>query len=160
VRTQLIGRKRTSTALGLFLAVTVAGGAFAYWTIGGSGSGTATAGNVNPVTVNQLSTPSGMYPGGPTQALSGDFDNPNASEVFVHSVTAVVSAVTSAGDTNKPACDVSDFAIGGSALVDAEIASGNGVGAWSGLTVRMLDNGANQDNCKDATVTITYTANP
>ena len=40
------------------------------------------------------------------------------------------------------------------------VPSGTAVGSWSGLTVRMLDNGLNQDNCKGVTITIDYTANP
>ncbi len=160
MRSQFIGRKRTSAALGILLSLAVAGGAFAYWTISGSGTGSASAGTVSAVTVNQLSTVNGLYPGGPAQDLDGDFNNPNASEVWVSSVTATVSAVTSAGVVGKPACAVSDFSIGGTAAVNAEIPNGNGVGAWSGLTVRMVDNDANQDNCKNASVTISYTANP
>jgi len=160
VRSQFIGRKRTSAALGILLSLAVAGGAFAYWTISGSGTGSASAGNVNAVTVNQLSAVNGLYPGGPAQDLDGDFDNPNAGAVWVSSVTATVSAVTSAGIVGKPACTTADFEIGGSAPVNAEIPAGTGNGAWSGLTVRMLDSIANQDNCKDQTVTISYTANP
>jgi hypothetical protein len=161
VRSQFIGRKRTSAALGILLSLAVAGGAFAYWTISGSGSGTATAGTVSAVTVNQTSTVSGLYPGGSPVTLAGTFTNPNSSEVYISSVTATVSAVTTGTELGKDPCTPADFAIGGSATLNAEIPSGPGVvGAWSGLTVRMLDTGANQDNCKNASVTISYTANP
>ncbi len=74
---QLVGRKRASATLGVLLALVVVGGVFAYWTQSGSGSGTAQAGTTVPVTVNQTSPITGLYPGGPAQTLSGNFDNPN-----------------------------------------------------------------------------------
>ena len=40
------------------------------------------------------------------------------------------------------------------------VPSGTLVGSWSGLTVRLIDNGLNQDNCKNVSITIDYTANP
>jgi hypothetical protein len=161
VRNQKVGRKRTATVLGVFLALAVAGGAFAYWTIGGSGTGSASAGTVSGVTVVQTSSVSGLYPGGPAQALSGTFNNPNAGKVYVSSVTAAVHAFSStAVDATKPACTQADFVIGGSAPVAAEINPGNAQGSWSGLTVALSDAATNQDNCKGAAITIDYTANP
>jgi hypothetical protein len=62
-------------------------------------------------------------------------------------------------DATKPDCTQADFAIGGASGVNT-VTSGTAVGAWSGLTVRMLDNGLNQDNCKSVAITIDYTANP
>ena len=50
-------------------------------------------------------------------------------------------------------------AIGGSATVDANVAAGNAQGAWTGLTVRLLNGAGNQDNCKGQSITIDYTAN-
>jgi hypothetical protein len=138
----------------------VAAGAYAYWTQGGSGTGSASAGTTSAITVNQTSTVTGLYPGGPSATLSGNFDNPNSSAVQLSSVTAVISSISGAGsDGTKPACATADFAIGGSAG-STTVPSGTGVGSWSGLTVRLVDNGANQDNCKGATANITYTANP
>jgi len=61
--------------------------------------------------------------------------------------------------TGAGGCSASDFVIGGTGTVAAEIPSGNGQGAWSGLTLSMTDTGANQDACKGATITIAYTAN-
>jgi hypothetical protein len=159
VRSQFNGRKRTSVALGTLLALAVAGGAFAYWTIGGSGTGTATAGNVDPVTVNQTSTVSDLYPGD-SQALAGDFDNTNDGPVWVSSVSAAVTGVTSGSEAGKDPCTTGDFTITGTAPVGAQIPVGAGVGGWSGLTLSMVNAATNQDNCKNATVTITYTANP
>jgi len=44
--------------------------------------------------------------------------------------------------------------------VNAEVASGTGVGAWTGATIKFNDKaGTNQDACKGATVNLAYTVN-
>ena len=161
MHTSLVGRKRTSAALGAILALAVAGGALAWWTIGGAGTGSATAGTVSAVTVTQTSTVSGMYPGRAPQLLAGNINNPNASKVYVSSVTAAVAPFSSSVvDPLLPACTEADFVIGGSAPVGGEMDPGLNVAAWSGLTVALTDAAANQDNCKGVSITIDYTANP
>jgi len=144
-------RKKLLVALAAVTVVAIAAiGAYAYWTQGGSGTGSAATDTTTPVTVNQTSTITGLYPGGSAQPLSGDFDNPNASPVKVGSVTAIVL------DTTNPGCTSADFTIGGTAAVDAVIPSGNGVGSWSGLTIQMDDTGVNQNACKNVTVHLSY----
>jgi predicted ribosomally synthesized peptide with SipW-like signal peptide len=161
VRSSLVGRRRSSAALGVLLSVAVVGGVFAYWTQSGTGTGTAQAGTTQAVVVNQGSAVTGLYPGGPAVGLSGDFDNPNDGPVKVGTVSAVVSAAWSArADLAKPACTAADFAIttsGSNGAVNAEVPAGNGVGAWSGLNIAMVDAATNQDNCKGVTVDLDYT---
>jgi len=149
---------RTATVvLAVVVVVATAGLAFAYWTATGSGSGSADTGSASSVTVKQTVSPTGLYPGG-TVALSGNFDNPNPGKVYITAVTASVSSFSARADGTKPACTQADFTITGTAPVGAEIASGNGVGSWSGLSLNMTDAGTNQDNCKGITVPITYAA--
>ena len=137
------------------------GSAIAFWTQGGSGNGSATAGTTTGITVHQTSvTSSNIYPGGSSEALSGNFTNPNASPVNITSVTATVDAIPLAGQTvnaGHPACTSADFAIGGTSG-PYTVLQGT-VTTWSGLTVRLLDNGLNQDNCKSVAIGITYAAN-
>lgn len=128
------------------------GGAYAYWTSIGSGSSTASTGTVVAVTVNQTSTVSGLAPGLGTQSLSGNFDNPNAGPVYIAAVTATVAG------TDKTGCTATDYTIAGTATVGVEVASGTAVGSWSGLTIKFNNKGTNQDACKGAVVTITYSA--
>jgi hypothetical protein len=155
----IIRRHKRVAALVAVASLTLAGVATAYWTTGGNGTGSANTGTTANVIVNQTTVVAGLYPGGPAQPLAGNFDNPNPGQVFITSVTAVVSpGFTSQADLTKPACTAADFAIAGAAPVGANIASGNGVGAWSGLTISMLNTAANQDNCKNVVVPITYTA--
>jgi hypothetical protein len=129
------------------------GTAFAYWTNTGSGPGSATTGTNAVVVVNQTSTVTGLAPGLPAQPLSGNFDNPNAGPVYVGAVTATVTG------TDKAGCGPTDYIIAGTAVVNAEIVSGNDVGAWSGLTIQFNNKPTtNQDVCKEAAVTIAYTS--
>ncbi|MEO7268857.1 MAG: hypothetical protein ABIW49_06595 [Knoellia sp.] len=129
------------------------GAAFAYWTNTGSGTGEATTGSNQSLVVNQTSTVSGLAPGLPAQALSGNFDNPNTSPVYAGTVTATVTG------TDKAGCGPTDYTIGGTAPVNAEVPAGTGVGSWSGLTIAFNNKPAvNQDACKDAVVTIAYAA--
>lgn len=133
----------------------IGGIAFAYWSTGGSGSGTANTGTSANVTVNQTVAPVGLFPGG-SVALSGNFDNPNSGNVFITAVTASVTAFSVQSNPAKPPCTQADFAITGTASVAAQIAPGNGVGAWSGLSLTMVNAATNQDNCKNLTVPIAY----
>ena len=136
------------------------GVAYAYWTTTGSGTGSATTGTSTAVTVNQTSAPGTLYPGS-SASLSGNFNNPGASPQYITSVTAAVKAFSVKSDASKPACTQADFSITGTSTVPGDVAVGNGVGAWSGLSINMINAGTNQDNCKDLTASqlvINYTA--
>lgn len=153
VRTKIAALTAAAAVIG------ATGVGFAWWTQGGSGTGSSTTGDVIDVTVNQLAGATDLYPGGPAQTLSGDFDNPNDGKVYVDHVSVVVDPDWSAqADLDKPECTAADFTIGGSADVQVEIDAGNGVGAWTGLTIAMDDEASNQDNCKNVTVDLVYTA--
>ncbi len=156
---QLRGRRRAAAALAALVAVLVAGGAvYAYWTAGGSGSGTATVGTVSDVTVNQTTDLTAMYPGDSPQTISGTFDNGNSGPVYVTTVTASISDVTKAGGAPAGTCDATDFTVSpDTADVNAEIAAGTGVGAWTGIQIQFNNKASNQDACQGATVTLAYT---
>lgn len=156
----------------VLLAVTVAAVAaavagYAYWTASGSGAGTAATGSITSgITVNQNSVVSGLYPGGPAQTLSGDFSNSNNSPAYVTSVTASLSSVDGGSDSSKPACTTADFQLSNATMsVGQDIPGRAGydsnvtAGSWSGATVALKDTADNQDNCKNATLHISYTSN-
>ena len=133
------------------LLLGVGGTAFAYWTQMGDGEGAAGTGNTVDVIVNQTSVINGLYPGGPAQPLSGDFDNPNPGDITVGAVSATVTA------TSVPACDADWYTIGGTGSPATQVLEpGDDVGGWSGLTVALVDEPVNQDACKNATITISY----
>jgi hypothetical protein len=152
-------RRTTIIAIAIVAATSVA--AFAFWTGVGAGTGNAQTGSTGQaLTVKQVGPPTGLVPGGPVATLSGNFDNPNGSAVFVGSVKAAITGVTPAApqDPGKPACSASDYKlVNDTAVVNDNIPSGSGKGAWSGITIQMLNTAFNQDNCKNATVNLSYT---
>jgi hypothetical protein len=160
-------RKTTKRILtgAVITAVLLGGGgiAYAYWTAGGTGSGTGATGTVaGSITVNQTSSISNLRPGGTAQALSGNFDNSDTSPVYVSSVAVTISSVTGGavapGDING--CDAGDYTIAGSPMtVNAQVPAGAAQGSWSGATIVFKNEAAeNQDACQGATVHLSYTA--
>lgn len=151
--------KKTKILATTAALLAVGGTAVAYWTSTGSGSGNASTGTVVALTVHQTSTITGLAPGGPERALSGNFDNPNTSPIHVASVTASISAVTDADGDPIVGCSTSDYEILDEvATVGSQIPSGDGVGSWSGPRIRMVNTTTNQDACKSAHVVIAYAA--
>jgi hypothetical protein len=158
-----IENKNKNTKRGLKVAaiagglVLVGGVAFAYWTQGGAGNGSASTGDVNGITINQTSSISGLYPGGPAATLSGTFTNSNSSKVFVEQVSVTVHpGWSSQSDTGKPACTAADFALVQPAATHQEVVTGD---LWGGGSIALLDGAGNQDNCKGVTVPLDYSSN-
>ncbi len=159
VETRPRRRRKKVAALAAVGVLVAAGGAFAYWTAGGSGSGTVTTDTTTPVTVNQTTAIANLAPGVAAQTLSGTFDNPNSGPVHIGSVTITGLTVTKAGGAVAGTCDASDYTLGGTAVVNAQVAAGTSQGSWTGLTIAFNNKaGANQDQCKGASVEIAYAA--
>jgi hypothetical protein len=157
-------RKFLPVAIALVAVIAVSGVAYAYWTAGGSGTGTAkaAAGTV-PVQAYITSGINPMYPGDSAQTISGDFTNTNSGLVRVSTVTVSISSVILADGTTvgTPAtCSAGDFTLANAtSTVNAEIAvtvAPAHTGAWGAdvtpPTIKFNDTGANQDACKGATV--------
>ena len=139
------------------LVVLFGGAAYAYWTAGGSGTGSATTGTNVPITAVQTSTVPAMGPGDSAQTLSGNFNNTNSGPVFVATVTASVSSVTKAGGAPAGTCDASDYTLANATMtVGTEVAAGTASGAWTGATLKFNNKTSNQDACKGATVNLAY----
>jgi hypothetical protein len=135
----------------------VGGGvAFAYWTTTGSGTGSAATGTNSAITVVQTSVVGGLEPGGAAQTLSGNFNNPNSSPVYVTDVVASIAGVTQAVGA-VGSCDATDFTLSLATMpVGHEVAAGNAKDAWSGATIAFNNKATNQDGCKGATVNFAY----
>ncbi len=119
--------KKSAAIMIAALAVIVGGGAaYAYWTAGGSGTGSATtSASTSNVTVVQTSTVTAMQPGDTAQTLSGNFNNPNSGPAYVATVTAAIGGVTKAGGAPAGTCDSTDYTLANAAMtVDAEIPAG------------------------------------
>jgi hypothetical protein len=144
--------------LGVVISVVVAGAAFAYWTAGGSGNGSAsTAGAQSALTANQTTTLTAMYPGDTAQTISGNFDNPNSGPSYVSTVTVSIASVTKAAGAPAGTCDATDYTLASAAMpVNLEIPAGTGKGAFTGATLKFNNKASNQDACKGATVNLAY----
>ena len=154
--------KRKIAATIAITAILVGGGgaaAIAYWTSGGSGTGSAATGTSVSIIANQTSVVTNLVPGGAAQTLSGNFINNSGQSVFVNKVTATIGTITQAtGATGT--CSASDYSlVGGVMNVGTSgtlIATGTS-GAWGGATLQFANSTtANQDGCKGATVAINY----
>ena len=154
-------RGRRPLVVGALIALALTGAAYAYWTAGGSGTGTAQAGDVVALTANQTSTLTAMYPGDSAQTITGNFDNPNSGSVYVSNVVVSIASVAKAPGAVAGTCDASDFTLADRTMaVGEQVPSGTGVGAFSGATIKFNNKAnANQDACKNATVNLAYAVN-
>ena len=122
----------------LALALAVGGIAFAYWTQGGSGSGGATAGTTTAITVNQTGAPTGLYPGGPAQALCRHVHEPERApgphQLGDRGRAPVLGRRSTARSRRAPQAD---FVVGGSHGRHRRARRAPTCGSWSGLTVRL-----------------------
>ena len=142
-------QKLAAAAVG---TVVVAGSvaAFAYWTSGGTGTGTAATGTTAVVTINQTSPPIvDLGPGVAAEPLAGTFTT--TKPAFVNQVTPVVASTSNVG------CTAADFTVTLPTATSAEVVTGT---AWSGASIVFKDSATvNQDACKGVTVNIAYTSN-
>lgn len=163
-------------------AFVVAGGgaAYAYWSSTGTGSGSATVGSATNFTVGQLASPAPtggpLYPdasigvtGGHVQTNSYKVTNPgsgseNLNKVVISVAKSDGTAWSSQTDSTKPACTASDFSVGGQAVntpwTDTSLAGDYTAGSsqTGTVTVELIDNGHNQDNCQGVTVPLYFSA--
>jgi hypothetical protein len=159
-------KKRNFVVLTAVAALAIAGGAFAYFTSSGTGSGTGSVGSSqSDIVVNQTSTVANLLPGGPSADLSGTLTNNGTSNEYVSGVTAAVTAVSGGGaDNSIEACVPSMFSVSGTSTPSEDVAAnssalvGGGATGWTGLHVQLNDDGGNQNNCRGASITISYTA--
>jgi len=150
-----------------------AGGAYAYWTTTGSGTG---AGSTTAGVANQLSftqNPAGipdtsvaltpMFPGDIAQPLTVRVRNTSSESAYVTSVGAYITTATSG-------CTGADFLIEGVSTGTnlaptplpwsaADLAAGAAANSVATLGVQFNNTGSNQNACKSAAVTLHYVGN-
>jgi hypothetical protein len=170
--------KKRSMIVALIAAVAVAAitfGAYAYFSSSGNGTGSATVGSSTAFVVVEGAHSGGpLYPdpsigGANVQTNSYTVNNPSAGNQKLNQVVIKIanndgSAWSVQTDNAKPACTAADFSVGGqtvgSAWTDssqaADLTAGQTV--TSHVTVELIDNGANQDNCQGLTVPLYYSA--
>ena len=123
-------------------------GAYAFWTAGGSGSGTATAGTTTDNLTIASAPVSGLTPGSSTP-VTVTLTNPNSYSVGVGTVSTVIT-------TSDAGCLPADFTFP-DRVMNTTIAP-LGTASFTQNLV-FADTSANQDPCKGATITLTYASN-
>ena len=157
-------KKRSAALLAAgVIGLATAGGAYAYWTSLGGGTGTASAkaGSTSALQVTG-NVANAMFPGDTEQTVTATVKNVGTENYKPQAVKAYVT-------TNKTGCDGSDFLLNGAAapttsdaatditLTSVDLAPGaTTTGTFTMQFNNKLD--TNQNACKGATVTITYVA--
>src|SRR5262245_20553229 len=120
--------KRKRNLVVIVAVLGIAGGAFAYWSAGGSGTGSgSTASGTAALTANQTTVLTSMYPGDSPQTISGNFDNTNSGPIYVSAVTASIASVTKAAGAPAGTCDASDYTLANATMtVNASVPAGSG----------------------------------
>jgi hypothetical protein len=149
---KFVARKRT-VVLSAIAVLAIAGAAIAYWTTTGSGVGSAQTGTTSNVIVHQVGSPTNLYPGGPTQPLDFNIENPGTVDQRVNQVTAVVT------NTNAAGCANNNYTIAGSPKLTGDIITHGATSAtYTGITIKMDETGVDQNACKNANLTIAFSA--
>ena len=146
----------------VIVVLALAGGAVAFWTSTGTGSGTATVGTTTPLTITPVTFTGPLYPGGTAATSSIKINNPGASSVQVANVVLDTSLPASgngalSGIGGLPAgCLAADFTFNANIASPITIAAGGSATVTTG-TLSMANTAVNQDACKGATPTIYLT---
>ena len=148
-------RKRYVIPAAVVVTVLMASvGAYAYWSTAGAGSGSAGVqnGNATPLVIHSGPV-TGLYPGG-SQAVSFTVDNPNPSSAYV----ATIHLSNVAVDSDHSSCVTSDFTMADVNENTRVLANASGAAMPTSGTLAFADTTANQDGCKGATLTLSFTS--
>jgi len=171
--------KKTVLLLAVLVVAAVAAfGAYAYWTTGGSGTGSATAGNTTNNLIVSGTASATIYPGS-NVALPVRVDNPNSFSVRTASVTGTIKTDdlnTPAGSAQDvfgaPGCKAAWFSFNGNGVagsgaaldtsgttIAAAVGAVNGTRTFNGATLSMTDDAVtNQNACKLQSIPVVFSA--
>lgn len=151
-----ITKKKAAVVIAISaVAMAGAGGAYAYWTTGGTGTGTGTTGNSTNFTVAQSGTLTNLVPG-VGQTVTFTVTNPASYAQYLSSAVLSVNSFSQQAAPAKPACTQADISVSAVTIAAGDIVAG---GTRNGTaTVTLLNAATNQDNCKNITVPLTFTA--
>jgi hypothetical protein len=156
-------KKGIALLAALVVAVVAAVGAYAYFTSTGTGTGSASVGSATNWVVGQTGSAGGaLYPdaaigGANIQTKSYHVKNAGSGS---QSLSQVVISIKNADGSawSSGTCNASDFSVGGEAVgashTDTALAGDFIAGqdkTTGSVTVEMIDNGANQNDCQGLT---------
>lgn len=153
-------RRRAAVVLVPTVAgVFIAGTAFAYWTTSGAGTATGASGTSASVTVTQTGTaPADLAPGAPAKPIAFKITNPKLSPQRIASVTIAVTSVEYSGGGTAATCSDADFQITQPTSINQDLPNGETLFDPSGAAIAMRETGQNQNDCKNVTVNLSFTA--
>jgi hypothetical protein len=140
-------------ALTAALVVAVAGGAYAFFTTSGTGTGTASVGSSSTVTLHATVTGS-LYPG-TSSPVSFTVDNPSSGKQRV----GTISLLSITPDASHSECSTvisggnPDFTMAAVAA-NQTFGTGNGQAVTATGSLAMNETGVSQDKCQGATLTL------
>jgi hypothetical protein len=167
---RFMNKKVATIGLAAGLALGAAGAAFAFFTSTGAGDGTATTGSATQWTVSVTGDNTSLdlvpvpAPGGtgPSDTESYTITNASAGQQNLAQAVISISSVDAGPVTGPNACTAGDFSLGGNAVgtsftqtigVNEAGTSPGPAGVYNGsVSLQLVDNGLNQDQCQGATV--------
>ncbi len=142
-------RKKRLTALAAGTAVVAIGGglAYAFWSGGGTGTGTANTGVSSGFPVASTASPDpALTPGGPDQNVAFTVTNAGTGSQDLNSVVVTVANPTGTEWVAAPGCSAADYTVDAPDVAYGQLAGGavaNGT-----VAIRMINSDANQDACQ------------
>jgi hypothetical protein len=159
------GKKTVVLLAVVGVAVCAAVAGYAYWTSSGSGSGSATVGTDTPWQVDVDAAVGGpLTPDGPVQTVGYTVTNNGSGHQYLAGVTVSVENANGSAWDGPGNCSAADFSVNGApagaSYNHTALAQTFGAGGSSSasVTVQMVDTGANQNDCRLATVPLHFVA--
>lgn len=153
-----MNKKRTAIIAGVVggaLALGTGGAAFAYWSAQATGTGSAsTSSDVEWTVTADAATGDALAPGVGTQSVTVHVTNAGSG---VQKLSSVTGAIKNADGTawTSGTCSAADYTLT-VAPVSGEVAVGAELTTTA--TIAMVNRNANQDDCKNASVPLYFTA--
>ena len=172
---RLLRRPRVAI-LGAIGALALTGAAVAYFTAGGSGTGSGTVGTSSTLTIHGTAT-STLYPG-TSSPVTFTVDNPSSGNQQVGTIHLLsIKACTAGSSWNGTTCSPGGTEIGGCESVEngstdtntanfwmadvvstQDLPSGSGQSLSATGALKMNDLSSSQDSCKNANLTLNFTS--
>jgi hypothetical protein len=154
MRSHKFSKKTKAAVLAGVLTVGIAGGAYAYWSTTGSGTGAAANGSSNGTVTLHAAFSDGLTPGS-SKSVTFTGDNAGTSNLYVGTIHLASVTV----DAGHSTCDVADFTMP-DVTSNTMVAAGATASALTGTgTLSFANSTVSQDACKGATVTLHLTSN-
>jgi len=147
MKLQIKRRRLIPVAIAMAAVIAVSGVAYAFWTASGSGTGSATVGTSQALTVSQTNTVTGLVPDGVDHDVIVHVVNP---ATFSQSLNA--DAISVHQPSLPSGCLVGWFTVTSPTIAPPVVLTATGTpGSSADFTgkIKMTDSGTNQDACKN-----------